>query len=334
METSIAVLGTGKFAKALILGFLKKGTPIESLVVIGREESKDYDLAFFKKLGVKTSKEILDAQGVQTIIVAVKPEGVGPQMKRLKKLTFQDPYEFANYSFVVPQKIICLASGTNIDTCIRYLGIHPATFIKGTGTINVASCAGIICLSGIHNGVHRYGPDAMKQAAKVFEGMGKVIIENSRDILKAIVTVGTWTAFDTRILALIGKKETKEENISFNEWLSKVDEKHPIIAKYLQNKVDVFVHEMGYSNDSAKKRSLETLQSTISTLLLIPELDETKLQAHIDKVATKGGCTEKGLNMLTSIEVMLSFKDLCNATKPVYRRTTRFVRDAKRSFEK
>ena len=331
---SIAVLGNGKFAKALILGFLKKGTPIESLIVIGREESKDSDLAFFQKLNVKTSREILDAQGVETIVIAVKPEGVGPQMKRLKKLTFEAPYEFDNFEFAVPQKIICLASGTNIDACTKYLGIHPATFIKGTGNINVEHCTGIICLAGIHNGVYRSGPDVMKQAAELFAGMGKVSIESSRDILKSVVTVGAWNAFDTRALALIGEKQTKEKNLSFGEWLLQADETNPLIAKYLQNKAEVFMQEMGYSKDAARKKSLETFQSTLATLLLLPDVDIAKLQTHIDKVATKGGCTEQGINKLDSVETLLSFVDLCTVTKPVYRRTKRFIREAQRSFKK
>ena len=334
MKKTIALIGTGKFAKALILGFLATGTPIESLIVIGRAESKDSDLDFFKNLNVQTSREIQDAHGVETIIIAVKPEGVGPQLTRLKKIKLQQPHKNEKEQYVVPQKIICLASGTNIDMCSKYLDIHPAIFVKGTGTVNVEYGTGIICLAGIHNGINSFGPDVIKHAIEIFSPFSKVIRESSHDVLKAIVTVGTWTAFDTRMLALVGEKETKEKNISFNEWLLSANENHPLIAKYLQNKADVFVHEMGYSKTTAQKRSLETLQSTISTLLLIPEIDGVKLQKHIDKVATKGGCTEKGLNMLTNIEVMLSFTELCKATKPVYRRTTRFVRDAEKSFEK
>ena len=327
MKRNIAILGSGKFALALVRGFLKSGTPPQSILVIGREKS---NLTNFEAIQVGTSKSVEDAVDIPHILVVVKPEGIGPQMKRIKEAGLK-------------QTIICLSSGANIHDCAAFLGRPDGDIIIGTGNTNVEHCTGIICLSGTSNKNNQ-----LINAKTLFSPTATVAFEKQEDILKSVATIGAWNAFDALALELIGKKETVQKSVTFDRWLTNieswlasdtvfetkvVDPHKELLGKYLITKNDVLSRVFGYSKQQAQKRSLETFESCVSALRAIDNIDVDKIKLHIKKVATEGGCTEKGLLSLGSIDALLSFEQLSNALHLVYERTKRFEDEAKQSFE-
>ena len=301
MKKSIAIIGNGKVARALTLAFLKSGMSIESIIVIGRNEE---NLSYFKEKGIQTSVNILGASGIPNIILAVTPGGVGPQIKRLKELDLQKN-----------QKLICVCSGIDANYCANFLGINNDQVISATINTNVEYTSGIICLS------------KEDETKKIFEPLGEVIFESSDDILKSVVSVGSMNAFDSKFIELaIG-------NQSIKKWLDNC-ENSDLVIQYLKNKTRVLVSEMGYTETQAKKRSVESFKSCVSALSLIQDIKLDDIDTHAKKVITRGGCTEKGINNLKTLEMFLSFEDLSDAIRPVYERTLQFKSDVMQSFAK
>ena len=317
MKKTIAIIGNGKVAKTLTLAFLKSGITMESIIVIGRNEEK---LLYFKNKGIDTSIDIQDADGIPNLILAITPSGVGPSMKRLKELNFHKS-----------QKLVCICSGIDITFCADFLGVDTARIVSATINTNIEYNKGIICLAESEN-PSKLELQILSETKKLFEPLGDVIFETAFGVLKSVASVGAMNAFDTKLIGLIAKDKNDIKNWLDGFDVSK-DDSGQLIGQYLKNKSAVLVTEMGYTESEATKRSLETLESTVAALSCLPTITLADIDTHMKKVVTQGGCTEKGINRLETLEMFLSCNDLSLALRPVYERTLEFRNDVMQSFE-
>ena len=328
MKKSIAIIGNGKVAKSLTIGLLRSGVKKESILIIGRSWDA---LCYFREIGFDTSIDIKQANDISNIILAVTPFGIGPWIKRLHTLNW-----YSN------QKLICICSGIDIKSSAKFLGIDPGYMVKATINTNVEYSHGIICLSKPKS-PSKLDEQILSETKDLFQNLGNVIFETKDDVTKSILSVGSMNAFDSKFI----EKLIQKENIPIEKWLSKIKEwlnecknfdqitkshKNFIVADYIKNKANVFVDQMNYSKNKAKIRAYETFKSTVLTLCCIPDITLNDIDLHVKKVITKGGCTEKGISNLNTLENFLSFKDFSNAILPAYERTLKFENDALQSF--
>jgi pyrroline-5-carboxylate reductase len=328
MKKKIAIIGNGKVARALAFGFVKSGIQKESIIIIGRNNE---NLLYFKENGFDTSVDIQSAKDVSNLILAVTPGGVGYQIKRLHSLSF--------YS---SQKLICICSGINTAYCANFLGTDKAYIVKATINTNIEYNKGIICIAKPEL-PNKLEEQILAETKELFKKAGKVIFETNENITKSVASVGSMNAFDTAFIAFM----CENINISIQNFLYETgtwlkvnqsmhqlvtSKKYDDITKYLMNKSSVLEKEMLYTKTDADTRAIETFRSTILALCCIPNISFADVENHIKKVVTKGGCTEKGINHLKSVDDFLSFDNLCNVLRPVYKRALEFDADVIASF--
>lgn len=324
----IAFLGNGKLTKVFVLGFLRSGYKPEQIIVIGRESS---DLSFFENLGVRTSRDILDAQGVPNILIMVTPKSIGEQLMRMRQLKIKKPYmrkkKNGNFLTIVPQRIISFVSGTNPLTVANFLGIDKRCITKATSNTNVEYCNGLICLPR---------SVSTKKFGELFEPLGEVIYEKSRNILKSVTTRGAMNAIDAKAIMILFKNRDGffEKRASLRTYLEAIHHQESIsgIEVYIESKGWVFTNYLGYDERESAEIAEETFYNTVSTLLKIKSLTLGAIEDHIKKVATKGGCTEQGLAKMSE-EICLGYRVLSDAIPAIHIRTMQFKTEVRESIE-
>jgi len=99
------------------------------------------------------------------------------------------------------------------------------------------------------------------------------------------------------------------------------------VAVYLKNLREVWNSEYG-----SEELCCETLKSTVNTLLARNFTNEEGISAFIKEVATKGGCTEKGVYKINS-ETYASVEALLDVITPIITATKSFNVDIQASFD-
>ncbi len=348
MIPSIAIIGNGKLTKSLVAGFINSGMNLHEILVLGREQS---DLTFFEQKGIPVSRNILDAKKVPTIILSVTPAGIGTQLRRLKKLKIQKPKRSneSPYRFFVEQKIISISSGTNIEVFAKILDVHPGSIVKATMNTNVEFLKGIIRLSGIHDGMRGPKDYVINETEKLFSELGKVEIVSSQELTRSIATVGAMNALDVKALSIIIKNKYSKLVYESNEGLRTILQTfrmhlgqklmdgnllhYAMLHKYIHNKALV-LEKTGYTKENALKLSFQTIGSTLDSLLAKDDLCLQSFEKMIHGVATKGGCTEKGINLMQTINDLFDEKKFWNVLRPIYRKTKKFKKEAQKSITK
>ncbi len=294
----IAIIGNGKLTKSLVKGFTASGMNPLEILVVGRTNS---DLSFFESIGISTSRNIIDAKNVPTIILLVTPGGIGYQLDRLKEIDIKQPIRSAQfpYHFYVEQKIISICSGTNIEVFAKKLSVHPASIMKATMNTNVEFGKGVIRLAGIHEGIKGRNGYVLKEAENLFAFLGNVNIVSSFEVTRSIATIGAMNAVDARALELMHLSQSK---ISIRKWLLRLksyvgssiefdslpaSDHFVCVARYLSNKAKVLETQLGYKNKDAEKLSIETLLSTVEALLKNKRLTKKSFLINIKNVAKK-----------------------------------------------
>ena len=293
----VAIIGTGKLSLAAVKGFIASGMESEKIIVIGRENSS---LRPFEELGIPISRDIINAREAENILLMVTPQGIGPQLVRMKEAGIE--------------RFISFASGTDIPSFSRFLGIREADIVMGTLNTNVEYGRGLIVLS------------FCGEREKFLDCLGAVSVERPEEIMKSIITIGSMNAIDAKALWLMFESSKAGD---FRKWLLEYSPNNPLFAEYLSNKTKV----LGYGSSYAKKRSVESLESTISALHCVAgDLNFEAVQEHIRKVATKGGCTEAGLFKMSDVGVLFSFERLSGVIGPIYVRAKKFENEAQQSI--
>lgn len=328
IKFEIAFIGNGKLTKSSVKGLLLTGVNPKQILVIGRETS---DLSLFEFLGIATSRNIMDAKNVPTIMLMVTPAGTGYWLNEIQKIKIKTPYvkKLKNSSFVtvVPQKIFCFVSGSNIADISSFLGIQPICIIKATTNTNVAYGQGIICLSPY--------PCLSKREQMIFKKLGTVIVESSKRVHQSITTVGAINAIHAKFIILLFQNQKR---LNLKDYLTNIILKKTAgkITKgslriYLQNMKFIFNRWLGYNKEMSGQRVEKTFYNTVETLLQIEDIAVKKIDEHIATVATRGGCTQKGLDKMNTNKI--SFSKLKDIILSIYNRAKQFKQEAKDSLK-
>lgn len=340
-EKKIAFVGNGKLTKAFVKGFLKGGVQPNEILIVGRESS---DLSEFEKLDVKTTKDIMSVTDYHLIMLMVTPKGIVEQLERMRAVfNGIHPQKNADSYFGVYPLVLSMSSGTDIQKFSKILNLHPGCILKGTTNTNVEYGKGVIRIAGIHNGVNTGKFDPLFKVMRNFNGwLGKTYIVSSKEVDRSITTVGSMNAVDARALEIMMKSEiganitaTKERllvefdiiKVALLNTSNYDDLNYSVFKHYICNKIEV-LEMLGYKKDKAKILANVTMQSTLESLQYIDNFSENSFNEFIQKVATKGGCTERGINNMNSIEDLTNRDRLWNVIKPIFRKTKKFPKDA------
>jgi hypothetical protein len=319
MQKKIAIIGNGKLAKALILGFLRSGITAENITVVHRVKTKS-DLSFFKKKDIETTSDMQKIVEATHIILAVTPQGAGNVIMRLEKVDFLTTVGHRRH------EIISFVSGLSTSDILTRVRHGSYNTICATLNTNVAYGKGIICAS---------------LPSDLFKYLGTYIQETPERILRSIETVGSGAAFDG--LALILGYEPYANKIPLRTWLKglqtalgnfdftkKYHNEYSVVCSYLKVKSSILRNsQFRYTYKSANQRSLITMKSTVESLLSMEdELTIDTIRGIIKTVVTEGGSTEKGINAITTVEQLLSREYLEKEVFiPVWNRTLKFRND-------
>ncbi|MEK7585631.1 MAG: NAD(P)-binding domain-containing protein [Patescibacteria group bacterium] len=314
----IAIIGNGKLAKAIVSGLLLSPNISPSDILVIKRVIKKDEHCFFKSLGVNVSTKMKDVSTASCIILAVTPLGSDYVVRGLSKVS------------LINHKVISFVSGL-LRNQIRK---DPTKYriIQATCNTNIAYRKGIICATG---------------QSTVLSDLGQVFLESPKRITRSIVTIGSGNGFDCRAL-YIGYISSGTQK-SLREWLTRllavvkdrnqmalqIEDEYAIIRKYLRNKSKVFCNNQFTYGRTAGTRSRITMQSTIEALLSMDgDINLDSIRTLFDTVVTKGGCTEKGINMISSVEDLLSFEKLEEAFLLVWQRAILFKKDVRTSIAK
>lgn len=317
VKMCITIIGNGKLAKALVLGLTRSGFHSSNILIIRRQNSSS-DFTFFTSRGIRVSTNMQECVSSQHIFLTVSPGGSGEIIAEIQKVRFNPDLHY---------EIISLVSDLSRRDIKKAVGPTDCTIIRATCNTNIAFGKGLICATD----------DSI-----LFSSLGRVTIELPNWVLRSIVTVGSGNAFDCVALKLC--YEVSSGNKTLYNWLcglrcvlsasSPLTEEYVHIARYLENKTKIFRNEQfRYSRDLAEVRSIVTLRSTVDALLAQGEgITIDDILSLMKTVITEGGCTEKGINLVSSIEEILSFECLDQAFSLVWKRAKLFRKDTKQSI--
>jgi pyrroline-5-carboxylate reductase len=337
----IAFVGNGKLTKAFVKGFLHGGVSSDEILVVGRENS---DLSEFQNLGVKTSRNIASITDYHLIMLTVTPKGIVEQLERMKTVfNGIHPQKNPDSYFGVYPLVLSMSSGTNIQKFSKILDLHPGCILKGTTNTNVEYGKGIIRIAGIHNGVNMGKFDSLFKVSRIFnDWLSVTYLVSSKEVDRSITTVGSMNAVDARALEIMIRNEidanatvTKERLLVEFDIMKiallntdQYDElNYSVFKHYIRNKREV-LEMLGYTKDKAKILADVTMRSTLESLMEVENFSENSFGEFIQKVATKGGCTERGINNMNSIEDLTNKDRLWHVIKPIFRKTKKFPKEA------
>lgn len=329
----IAIIGTGKLSFAITLGFLRAislGMLDAKLIIIGRSKENLEKFNSLSSEKIITTTKYENIWGAQYCIICILPTGVQELYPKLQKV-----FE----KFRAPKTVISLTSGLNTMQAKNLLNVFHSHMVCGTTTTNVAYGLGYSVFTGIDG-----NNSSLPKAVELFNCLGKTsITKGYKNVLKSIPLVGSGNAFDTTFLSILSKYERgKGSRASHENRLKNLRTFFSYVLhggnlEYLQNsrtrlrkgalgyieaKLEYMTLELGYEQNFALKLILENLILTIGALLENP-LTEGNIQAHIARVATPGGCTEKGI---LELECVLEKVFTLNLREPDYREFKRTYR--------
>lgn len=351
--SNITIVGTGKLAFAVTLGFLRAinlGMLDAKLIIIGRSKESLEKFNSLRSAKIITTTKYEDAKDGDYCILCILPTGVQELYPKLKTV-----FE----KFRTSRTVISLTSGLNIMEAKNLLGVFHGHMVCGTTTTNVAYGLGYSVFAGING-----NNSALPSAVKLFNYLGKTsIVKGYKNVLKSIPIVGSGNAFDATFLWAFTQYEESRGNQAshckrlryIGKFLSRAfHSKNPLeyllraktrarrsMVNYIIAKLRYLTGELGYEQDSALKLILETMQLTIEVLIK-SYINKEAIENHNNKIVTKGGCTERGigelrleLNKVFNLELAEPNFSLFESRyreimRPVYKRTLLFKKDAKK----
>lgn len=269
MKKKIAIIGgNGVIAQATYNGFINYSPTYgpENISLITRNYFDRDDRSDYPK-------EKLNQ--FEIIILAVKPKDAITSLSLLSGKLSKDVL------------FVSTVSGLNIDVIVRMIKVPYNQVVKMTLTINVAYGKGII----VYNTA---GHATRDKVENLFYGLyQKIIHRPGKKITSYITGIGSTEAFHAQKVFLLSQKYS---GVCFHEFLQTLSIEHEEIKKYLyvMEKTQRKIFDDGSLVEISFVNTLETLKMTC----VKPE----DIILHIKKVATKGGCTEIGIDKFNSLE--------------------------------
>lgn len=294
-----AIVGSGKLAKAfaVFFTFFFKLEDRKQILFIGPQKSSG--LKHFGDLGFSTSHDYQLLATVQSIIIAVAPVGIGTVLFNLKYIQFQPEFD---------QYIVCIVSGVRKASFRDYAGFDLKKLVIATTDTNISSGNGMIIMNG----------DSMSpyylRAQTEFKMFGIVKATTPTKVRKSITLVGSWAAFNAK--ALWVSYCASGVTGSFTDWLFRLYEnyseittsgkpvqEYTVLNSYLAAFVRV-LKRFGYRNSettsAAFNHAKDILFGTLVTFLSEGVTDAEGVTEYIAKVASKDGCTERGIGKVNT----------------------------------
>jgi pyrroline-5-carboxylate reductase len=284
----VSIVGTGKGAEALSQGLLNAGFSNHEVEVVRREELKpDSDFSFFYSKKIKVRKCIQTISRSRHIFLLVTPSGAGETIERISEVKFCHKLQY---------DIISWISGLESYIIEKHLPVYQnISWTYATYNINIAYNKGIICAT---------------EHIPIFDELGFFVKEDFEGVQKSIITVGTMNALLAKGILIAYMHDSY--GLTLRDWIAGLyevildpvklnqnqDEYYKIFS-YCLTLAEVLTRPIVfYQYDYASNRVKLAMKSLLTTLLSIEDLTEGTLSYIITRVATKGGCTEKGVNEL------------------------------------
>lgn len=336
MKKTVTLIGAGKLAKNIIKGLIRAGLDPKDITVVGQKETNFNRVI---DLGVITTRKLEDALWNDFVFLCVQP-------KHLKQLAVQVRSARAVYkkqnNWFPDSQIISVISNQSPEEISRHIGFPVSEILAVTMDTNVATCDGLIS-------VYSTEYSRLSESKKLLGLIGTVTTQRFfKEVLHGVTLYGAGKALDVKALKLICQSyssttpddlirvlhEYLESNkvctTGFLGWNSGFSEFDSTVKSFLFQKgkaIDfVFKHKKnGYF------AGVESFVKTISCLVKEKEITFQTLDDHIKDVATEGGCTEKGLGLISSVDNVVNPVSLAAFFNKVHKRAKRFKKDVKGS---
>ena len=314
-KKKVIIIGAGKLSKSIVAGLLFAGIDPRDILVIGRAvDSFDY----YIEHGVACASEFQHRLGAEFLILAVTPPGAGAVLSDLHMYGVK--YE----------TLISFVSGLFPDTISRVLEIPLTSIAIATANTNIGSGNGVVCVLATEN----------KHALLLLEKLGTVSSEPSEEMLiAAIMSVGSMNAFDAQAIKMA--YDIYATNSSLYDWLCGLanvlncetaqSDSYQLFMRYLDAKSRALANI--YTQSDACERARATTVSTLNALISKGSaVTVSDIEILIQSVVTKGGCTEKGMHMMNSVDMLHDVEKLREVFTLVYNRARAFPADVENSF--
>jgi pyrroline-5-carboxylate reductase len=157
-DTSIAFLGGGAMAEALIRGLLRSGTKAEQLTATGRRAERLEELS--RAYGIRTTLDnVAAAKGAQTVVLSVKPQAMGELLEQIAPAIDQK------------KLILSVAAGVPIAAIERKLGAGARIIRAMPNTPALVGTGACALAKGRHSTA-----DDLATASALFHAVGIVTV--------------------------------------------------------------------------------------------------------------------------------------------------------------
>ncbi len=294
-----AVIGTGKLAKAfaIFFVFLLSKKQRKNVLFIGPQKTSNLD--YFKKLGFSVSNDYQLVANVRSVVIAVAPGGIGDVLFALKYAQLQPDFD---------QYFVVIVSGVRKAPFTEEAGINRHKLIIATTDTNISSGNGLMVMNG--EGTSPY----FQRAQEEMKMFGTVQATSPTKVRKSITFVGSWAAFNAKDLWV--SYITSGVTCSFTDWLFELYERYDEIInakkiipeyagvqQYIRAMVPV-LKRFGYRNHDRTRTAFnhitKILFNTVLTFLAEGVTDEEGVRLYIERVASKDGCTERGIGKINT----------------------------------
>lgn len=338
MEKTVTLIGAGKLAKNIIKGLIRAGLNPKDITVVGQQET---NFSRVEDLGVVTTRKLEDALWNDFVFLCVQP-------KHLKQLAVQvrsarSAYKKQNNWFPESQ-IISVISNQSREEISTHIGFPVSEILAVTMDTNVATCDGLIS-------VHSTEYSRLSESKKLLSLIGTVTTQRFfKEVLHDVTLHGAGKALGVKALKLICQSNpnttpdvliravhecfdlNKVSTTGFLGWNSGFPGFDSLVKSFLSQKgkaIDfVFKNKRnGYFT------GVKSFVKTVSCLVKEKEITFKTLDYHIKDVATEGGCTEKGLGLIGSVDNVVDPISLAAFFNKVHKRAKRFKKDAHNGYQ-
>lgn len=177
-QRTIAFIGAGNMAKAIIKGLLQSGFPASNIIAVNRSKDKNAELC--QTLGIKANSNVIEsAKYADVIVLGVKPQNMEQLLTDMSELDWQN------------KLVISIAAGISIDRLSQMAkaSLNVIRVMPNTPSLIGEGMAGLFAPSSVSD------PDC-KFAENLLRAVGKICwVNQESDINIIIAAAGSAPAY-------------------------------------------------------------------------------------------------------------------------------------------
>lgn len=288
---TIAFIGNGNMAQALVAGLIKHGYPAMKIWVAG--PNPDKLTPFVEQFGVKVTTHNQEAANQADILIfAVKP--------------LQLPHAAAELGPIVAKRkvlVISIAAGISLRALRSWLG-HEPLLIRCMPNMPALVQQGITALYADP----QISAADRRLAEGILQAVGQTLwLENEEDLDKVTAISGSGPAFFYYILSCLTQSTRAYHDVLIE--LLQFDTDSPfqkpetMIMRIVEKSMESAALTLGLAEATARLLVQETAYGSF----YLANESQQSITTLIERVTSKGGTTEAGLNVLkgSHLEAML-----------------------------